>query len=63
MRVVDSDGRNTWAVRGDAAGGATGTGLGGTGQAGQVLQTADVQLGVAEDYAQARSARPVLMYR
>ena len=49
------DRRDAGAIRGDAVGGAPGPGLGGggTGQARQVLEAADVELGIAEDHAQA----------
>ena len=52
---MDSYRRDARAIRGDAVGGAAGPGLRGcgTGQAWQVFQAADVQLGVAEDHAQA----------
>lgn len=56
MRVVNGDGWNAWAFGGDAIGGAAGPGLGGcgTGQAWQVFETANVELRIAEDHAQAR---------
>ena len=53
---MDRDRGNSRAVGGYAVCGATGPGLGGggTGQARQVLEAADVELCNAEDHAQAR---------